>query len=84
MRIALALAVLGGMLYLEALRGWLRHRAERFRIALRDMAWTTEALRVSTRRFADTLGASQHAWGNAIDLVLRDEPWHFHVEVDPK
>jgi hypothetical protein len=81
-RIALALVILGGLLYLEALRGWQRHRAEQFRTALRNLVWTTEALRVSTRRFSDTVAASQHTWGNAIDLVLHDEPWHIHWHVD--
>jgi hypothetical protein len=85
MRIALALVVLGGLLYLEALRGWLQRREEQFRAALRDMAWSTEAFRASTRDLADALQASQHAWGNAVDLVLyHDEPWHYHVHVDPR
>jgi hypothetical protein len=81
MRIALALVVLGGLLYLEALRGWLQRREEQFRAALRALAWSTEALRVETLRLADTLRASQHTWGNAVDLVLHhDEPWHVHVD----
>jgi hypothetical protein len=86
MRVALAVAILGGLLYLEALRGWQRHRAEQFRAALLDLARTSRALAASTQRFADTLTASQHTWGNAIDLAmasLRREPWHYHVHVDP-
>jgi hypothetical protein len=87
MRVALAVVILGGLLYLEALRGWTRHRAEQFRLALRELAWSSRALVRSTDRLAGQIAASQHAWGNAVDLVVRAherEPWHFHVEVDPK
>ena len=60
MRIALALVILGGLLYLEAVRNWTLHRTDQFLVALRELGY-------STQRLAESV----HAWGNAIDLTTR-------------
>jgi hypothetical protein len=85
MRIALALVILGGLLYLEALRGWTLHRYEQLRAAFRELEWSSLELSASARQLSSALVASQHAWGNAVDIVLKhQESWHYHYHYEER